>query len=119
MKNKKLLVLIPIITLSTFTHGKMTKDNAIEEICGSISEYSESVMQSRQLGGKMVDSIKLINQSGAAEPIKNFHKSIVFEAYKEPKWATEKNQKNAVTEFSNKMYLVCNESFRNELKDLD
>lgn len=119
MKNKKLLVLIPIITLSTFTHGKMTKDDAIEEICGSIAKYSESVMQSRQLGGKMVDSIDVINKSGVDDAIKNYHKSIVFEAYKEPKWATEKNQKNAVTEFSNKMYIVCSESFRSELQDLD
>ncbi|QQN40790.1 hypothetical protein [Acinetobacter sp. CS-2] len=117
------IILIGIL-LSTscniFAKNETTKGDAIDEICGNVGEYAESVMRSRQLGENIANSINVLNKAPKmAEPIRQYYKHIIYEAYKEPKWSTKENQDNAVTEFSNKMYLTCATAFQKELSDLD
>jgi len=105
---------------SIFAKDNMTKGDAIDLICGDVGEYSESVMRSRQLGENIANNIAVLNKNkNMAELTKVYHKEIIYEAYKEPKWSTKENQDNAVTEFSNKMYLACARVFQKELSDLD
>lgn len=114
-------ILFPVILLITTSFGSFAKDemtpnDAVDLICGGIGQYSESVMRSRQLGENIANNISLLNKNkNMAEPIKAYHREIIYEAYKEPKWSTKENQDNAVTEFSNKMYLTCATVFQKEL----
>lgn len=119
---KRILLVAALFTISfnSFAKEKMTPGDAIDLICGGIGEYSESIMRSRQLGENIANNIAVLNKNkNMAEPTKAYHKEIIYEAYKEPKWSTKENQDNAVTEFSNKMYLTCAKAFQKELSELD
>lgn len=119
---KRILLVAALFTISFngFAKEKMTPGDAIDLICGGIGEYSESIMRSRQLGENIANNIAVLNKNkNMAEPTKAYHKEIIYEAYKEPKWSTKENQDNAVTEFSNKMYLTCAKAFQKELSELD
>lgn len=120
MKKIILIGILLSISCNIFAKKEMTKGDAIDEVCGNVGEYAESVMRSRQLGENIVNSINVLTKATKmAEPIKQYYKNIVYEAYKEPKWSTKENQDNAVTEFSNKMYLICAEAFQKELSGLE
>lgn len=119
---KRLLIAGGLLAAScgVFAKGEMTPDDAVDLICGGIGEYSESVMRSRQLGENIANNIAVLNKNkDMAEPIKAHYREIIYEAYREPKWSTRENQDNAVTEFSNKMYMACATAFRKELNNLD
>ena len=118
---KKILIAGVLLAAScgVLAKDKMTKDDAIEEICGGTAGYAEAVMRSRQNGVKLTDSINNINKNLKSSAIRDYYKAIAHEAYREPKWSTRENQENAVVEFSNKMYLACATAFQEELKNLD
>lgn len=107
------------ISCNIFAKDKMTKSDAIEGICGATAKYAEAVMDSRQNGMKITESIANINKTLKVGAMKDFYKTIAYEAYKEPKWSTKENQDNAATEFSNKMYLTCAKVFEKELSDIE
>lgn len=110
---KKLLLIGLMVGFSISVHAekKITKDQAIDSICDSMQGYAQSVMRNRQNGGTAAESIKLINQSKKAEPISNYMKAVVYDAYSEPKWASESNKDEAITEFGNKTYMQCIRAF--------
>lgn len=117
MKKLFLAVLLLVTSFSGLAKDDMTPDDAIDLICGGIGGYSESIMRSRQLGETIANNIAFLNKNkDMAEPIKAYHREIIYEAYNEPRWSTKENQNNAVSEFSNKMYLTCARAFQKELK---
>ncbi|MGE8598241.1 hypothetical protein ACPF64_13815 [Acinetobacter sp. KB005] len=109
-----------LVSVNVYAEKKMTKNDAIDVICGGIGEYAKSVMTSRQLGENIANNIAVLNkQKNMEEPIKSYHREIIYEAYREPKWSTKENQDNAITEFSNKMYMTCADAFQKELAGLE
>ena len=107
------------ISCNIFAKDKMTKSDAIEEICTATAGYAEAVMNSRQNGVKITESIANVNKALKVGATRDYHKAIAYEAYKEPKWSTKENQENAATEISNKMYLICAKAFEKELSDIE
>lgn len=106
------------MTQFAFAKEQMTKEEAIEEICGATANYAKSVMSSRQNGVSITESISNLNKTLPPGSQRDFHKAIAMEAYKETKWVTEENKMNAISEFSNKIYLTCSDSFLNELRNV-
>lgn len=93
----------------------ITKEKAIDGICGEAAMIAESTMGARQNGVPITTSLKNLNESFNDGSKKNFFKAIIIDAYKEPLWQTEQNKRNAVTEYSNKTYLICNDVFSKTL----
>lgn len=118
---KKIILLIAFLTIScnSFSKTEMTKDSAIEGICGEMNDYAQSVMRSRQLGNSIVNNIKAVNNANMPKHIADYRKSIIYEAYKEPKFSTKENQDNAVNEFGNTVYLSCVQAFQKQLSDIE
>lgn len=100
----------------TFAKEEMTKNGAIEKICGESAEYAKVVMKGRQIGLPIIDAIKIVNKIESIA-VRDYYKSIVYDAYKEPKWSTEEYKINAEIEFSNEVYLTCVNTFQETLKD--
>lgn len=120
MKRLLLIGIFLAITSSIFAKDEFTKSDAIDAICGNVGEYSQSVMRSRQLGENIANNIKVLNKtSKMSESTKQYYKHIIYEAYKEPVWSSKEYKENSITEFSNKMYLICAETFQKELSGIE
>lgn len=121
MINRIILIGFPLlISSSIFAKSEPTKSDAIDTICGNVGEYSQSVMRSRQLGENIANNIQVVNKATKmTDSIKQYHKNIIYEAYKEPVWSTEENKESSITEFGNKMYLICAETLQKELENFD
>lgn len=115
MKRILFIGLIICFSANTYAEKKMTKAQAIDSLCDSIQDYAKSVMRNRQNDGSAAESIKLINQGARAEPISNYMKAIVYDAYSEPKWESEENKESATAEFANKTYMQCVTTFQKVL----
>lgn len=69
------------------------------EMCKNFSQASEKLMEMRQNGfpmRKLMDEIK-----------GDTKQSIIKAAYQIPRYQTEKNQKQAIEKFSNRIYKEC------------
>lgn len=113
---KILLIVCGLILLSTSVNAKtekkkMTRLDALEAVCGGMSGYAQSVMRNRQTGGIITDSLEIINRSDSNQAMKDYMKAVVYNAYLEPMWSTEENKNNAISEFGNKAYIQCSQSF--------
>ncbi|MCR4532453.1 hypothetical protein [Acinetobacter venetianus] len=91
-------------------------DSVIEMICSDSADYAKQVMHDRQTGVTIVDSLKELNKNGVPDSPRNkFFKSIVYDVYKAPKIFDIEQQKAIESEYSNKVYMTCYESFSKEL----
>ncbi len=116
MKKILCLVFIGLVSLNSHAKKEMTKNDAIEEICGATSDYAKSVMDSRQNGVSVKESIENINRKMPQGPIQDYYKAIAYKAYSQTKWESKENKDNASVEFSNEIYLSCVEAFNKELQ---
>lgn len=113
------IILMMFSTLSFAKSSKtdsITKEHMIEGLCGEAALMAQTTMQARQGGVTLTTSLQNLNNSFNDSPRKSFFKAIIIDAYKEPLWQTEENKRNAVTEYSNKTYLICNDAFSKSLK---
>ncbi|KXZ68763.1 hypothetical protein [Acinetobacter venetianus] len=91
-------------------------NNVIEMICIDATEYAQQVMHDRQTGVTIVDALKELNKNGVPDSPRNkFFKSIVYDVYKAPKIFDKEQGKAFESEYSNKVYMTCYESFSKEL----
>lgn len=114
---KKILILIPLLfsSLSIYAKEEMTKNDAIEEMCGATADYAKSVMDSRQNGVSLKESIANINAKIPKGSIQEYYKAIAYEAYSQKKWESAEYKNNASVEFSNEILLSCTKTLEKGL----
>lgn len=94
---KKLIIGLAV-ALSFTTAQAETKSN--EDVCQSVSELAEMIMDIRQMGGSAQELMEI----NGSHPLA---RSLVLEAFAEPAYNTEEYQKKASREFKSKTYLEC------------
>lgn len=94
---KKLLIAAAIV----LSFNAAADANA--DTCDLVNKLAHSIMDARQRGVDMAEAMRLANESEIADLIK----PIIIAAYEKPRYSVEENQRNAVTDFKNSVYLVC------------
>lgn len=94
-----------------------TKEQAIESICGDASIYAKQVMNGRQVGVTISDALKIANESNIPDQKLKFYKSIIYNAYKEPKVIDGALQVSIENEYSNSVYMACSDAMMRDLPD--
>lgn len=87
---------------------------ADEQLCTEISKTSETIMTARQRGIPMRDVMQVLLNSSLSENATDAMVMVVNNAYKEPKFATSRNQKETAVEFGSKQYRLCREARENK-----
>lgn len=82
--------------------GEITR--LLEEQCVTYSSFAETVMEQRQKG------MPLQEQARVAKGLNMWHgvyRAVILDAYDEPQWGTAESKRNAASEFSSKVHLIC------------
>lgn len=111
-----------IIVLNTaFANSEPSNNDVgkfVEVVCGDSADYAKQVMHKRQTGVTLVDAIKNFNKKDTPDsPRDKFYKTIIYNAYKEPKFLSEEQITASENEYSNKVYMICSDSFLKELSN--
>ena len=72
----------------------------VSGFCKSIADISETIMEKRQDGVKMIDMLNLVKDNKAVE-------SIVLDAYDFPKFSIDENKQDVVSDFSDRWLMAC------------
>ena len=100
----------------------------LEEDCLVYDTTGQGAMQARQSGVALADAMKIINKPAKfTDPVDTRNHKIAMtamkvsfvEAYKTPRYMTEKMQKDAISDFRNRMYSECLSFRADEVKPLD
>lgn len=79
---------------------------AADSSCDAYSETARSIMDGRQNGVTIKQSMAIANAAPNSE-LKEFVRSIVILAYEQPAYSTEPTKRKAIDEFGNKFSLEC------------
>lgn len=99
MIKKLLLTLIFINPLSAMAIN--------EDSCKKFSEFAELTMEGRQRGRPITELISIIDRTPGDKSSIPLFRNWIISAYKQPRYSTESNKQEAITEFSNKAYIEC------------
>lgn len=78
-----------------------------DPVCDEMSEYAEVVMQAHQASVPMKDVLKIVEGESAVSKVQ---KSIVIDAYSQPRYHTTAVKEQAVADFRDAVHLFCLES---------
>ena len=106
-----------LVSMNPLAKEIKTKEQAIENICGDASVYAKQVMNGRQVGVMISDALKIANESNMPDEKLKFYKSIIYNAYKEPKVIDEALQVSIENEYSNSVYMTCSDAMMRNLPD--
>ena len=82
-------------------------DECVHETCSAISSFAETVMTSRQ------NNVPMQAMMDITETKDELFRSIIVDAYSQPRWSAPENRRNAIHEFRDTWYLWC---YKNILK---
>lgn len=105
---KKVIVISFLVLLANLSHAE-DKDSKFQA-CDTASTLAKSIMGARQKGAEMKWVIGKIKDKDS--PLGKLAISLTEEAYSEPRFNTESNQQQAVTDFENEIYLACLKQFK-------
>ena len=100
-----------LFAASTAAEGLMTKEDATQFCLGQAS-LANTVMDARQAGvsmANMMTSVRSLEQSDLSLRLID---SVITMAYEEPRYSTAKVKQKVVTEFENKVFLMCLQNVR-------
>ena len=80
-----------------------------DPVCDEMSEYAEVVMQAHQSSVPMKDVLKVVEGESV---INKIYKSIVIDAYSQPRYHTAAVKEQAVADFRDAVHLFCLESLK-------
>lgn len=106
-----------LVSMNPLAKDIKTKEQAIESICGDASTYAKQVMNGRQVGVTISDALKIANESNIPDHKLKFYKSIIYNAYKEPKVIDGALQVSIENEYSNSVYMACSDAMMRDLPD--
>lgn len=99
---KSVVALAGALTLTFLTQPVLGQSKEAMEVCEEYSESARLIMGARQDGVEIAKVMRLAEKADDAAI-----KDIVVRAYSEPRYNTERNKQNSVTDFSNEVYLAC------------
>lgn len=94
------------LALATLT-SQASDEPTTQEICKSIADLAEVIMQARQNGRDMSVLMDLVGESFEDAEVRRPYDRMVVLAYDSPRFSVEKNQQDAVSDFKNSVYLSC------------
>ena len=97
---RAILVLIPIFMINPLAQAEESI-----EFCESYAGVAEAAMEQRQRNTAMTEVMKAAGYV-YGQPLDRVQQ-IVVEAYKQPRFNTEKNQSQAILEFRRKIEVTC------------
>lgn len=77
-----------------------------DTLCSGQAELAEAVMKARQNGMSIVKSMKFAD-SVEDTGLRNAIKAIIEMAYSEQRYNSDEYKQKVITEFQNKIYLLC------------
>lgn len=77
------------------------------DICDFTATIAERMMQSRQNNADLMSVSKAMKELELPESLDNLVQLIIRAAWAQPRYSVERNQKNAVMDFKNTLYLEC------------
>lgn len=80
--------------------GPLHAESSSEDPCVTISRLAEKIMENRQAGIAMTDMMKIADSN-------ELIRQMIIAAYEEPRFSSDKHQRNAVMDFRNQIELVC------------
>lgn len=116
MKNTILFLLL-LVNISS--HAVVTQDQ--ESVCKETMAMAEAAITARYQGvalsAALDNTAKMVEQGKASIGQSSIMKSILRDAYDEPRYTTIKYKQNHVKDFSAKYYLACMEAIEtNQIK---
>ncbi len=102
---KVFLAMIALSMISSLSAEEKKKD-----VCPILAETAEVVMMYRQGNTSMRKSMKLFITKGAGDSWNAITKTIIMDAYSQPRFMGKTYKQNAITDFENKWYLKCLEA---------
>ena len=96
---KIIITAATVLFLSTPVYAKDTF-----EFCGKISNLAETVMMKRQDGISMKAMMEVVIKQGGPT---DMMKSMVIDAYKQPRMHVAENAHRIVVDFKNTWYMMC------------
>ena len=80
---------------------------AEENICEGLSTIAGQVMDTRQKNIPMADLMNAMKEVGMPDSLLSVVNAMIIDAYKSTRFSSPANQKNAVNDFKNAVYLGC------------
>ena len=84
-----------------------TPTYASQDLCQVQAKVAETTMHSRQIGVPMYQMMKLVEEI-EFEPVRDIARYITIESYEVPMYNSVEYKERAKSEFSNKIYKLCN-----------
>lgn len=108
---KGIVICLVTLIIFPFTISKSYSDPF--EKCKEVEKMSEAIMKYRQNGLAMSEMINILEEElGLKSEEFKLYREIVIMAYEEPKYTNKDRQKKIIREFSNKQYLYCVKTLR-------
>ena len=100
---KKIILSAGFCAVLLFSAVIPTKADSLE-LCSSIGESAEKIMEARQLGISMEILMNKLPEEG---PTRNLMQNVLIMAYDSPRYSTEKYRSESIKDFRNLWYLEC------------
>ena len=92
------ILAVSILATATPAHAKPH--------CETIAGLAASIMNGRQNGMTLTESINISNES-ENEAVRNLSVALTMDAYEKPRYSTPEFRQREVVEFQNKVHLAC------------
>ena len=102
-KMKKLAILLVVLILSAGISVRGEED--WRGYCQQMATLAENIMAHRQKGTSMSEMMELVGELEIGQ-------TLVIDAYRSPRFSTERMKKEAISDFRDRAYLMCVEVFR-------
>lgn len=99
-----------LAVLATAIVSAQTKDEVL--VCDGIDELARVVMNSRQNGIPLKMMMDVFSDTEFTKEQHRLFQKMLTEAYEKPRFSTESIKQETITEYGNKWYLVCLNSFK-------
>jgi len=101
----KKIVIVMVAAMLLVSVSTVRGDDDWQETCKNLATLAENIMKHRQDGTSMPVVMELVGDLEIAQ-------TLVMDAYRSPRFSTERMKKEAINDFRDRAYLMCVEVFR-------
>jgi hypothetical protein len=109
----KVSSLLKVAATATFAFAPPSSAQTEDEVCKVLGDLGAVTMTARQKGAPLSDILKLFNNS-SDEYITELARKFAITAYELPRYLTEENQQQAISEFRDVIELACYKKAQSE-----
>jgi hypothetical protein len=104
---KKVIGIIAVLVIISFSTSNSYGNEKQDLYIKGIGPIAGSIMKHRQSGTDIGSLFAVFDNTNHDPSIQRVIKTIIIEAYDEPKYSSPAYQQNAITEFQNRVTLEC------------